>query len=244
LGTYKLTYKPFGERAILVEWPQVIDKAILKDIIHFKEKIRNNSIKSLVELKSAYNSLLIVYDDSIKNFKAEMTRIDEIYRTNKATIKMDTVLWKIPVCYDPYFGIDLDLISKEKGLTEEAVVKLHSDTIYTVYFTGFLPGFLYLGGLNEKIHMPRKSSPRLKIEKGSVAIGGNQTGVYPSESPGGWNIIGNSPIDFFDVNKEKPCFAKAGDGIVFYPISRQEYKNMKALVDAGVFQLESEVMDD
>tara|TARA_R110002049_G_scaffold309212_1_gene518706 strand:- start:31856 stop:32590 length:735 start_codon:yes stop_codon:yes gene_type:complete len=243
LSAYKLTYKPFGERAILVEWPQIIDKAILKDIILFKEKIKENNIESLVELKSAYNSLLVVYDDFVKNYDLEIAYIDKIYHTDEITVKTDAVLWKIPVCYDPHFGMDLSLISKEKGLTEDAIVQLHSDAIYTVFFTGFLPGFLYLGGLDEKIHVPRKSTPRLRIGKGSVAIGGSQTGVYPSDSPGGWNIIGNSPIDFFNVNKENPCFAKAGDGIVFCPISRQEHKDIKALVGAGVFQLKSEVIN-
>ena len=151
-----------------------------------------------------------------------------------------SVLWKIPVCYDAVFGIDLKTISEEKNLPIEAIVKHHSQTIYTVYFIGFLPGFLYLGGLNETLYMPRKSTPRLKIEKGAVAIGGSQTGVYPSDSPGGWNIIGNSPIEFFNPKLKTPCFAKAGDHIIFQPISLSAYKNIKILVEAGVYQLDSE----
>ena len=101
-----------------------------------------------------------------------------------------------------------------------------------------------MGGLDNALHIPRKSTPRLHIKKGSVAIGGNQTGVYPNASPGGWNIIGNSPVNFFDISKEKPCFAKAGDQIQFYSVSLKEYQNIKTLVDANVYQLESEVIDD
>ena len=107
-----------------------------------------------------------------------------------------------------------------------------------------MPGFLYLGGLNKTLHTPRKSTPRLDIKKGAVAIGGNQTGVYPNPSPGGWNIIGNSPINFFDVSKETPCFAKPGDAIQFYPISINEHLDIKTLVDANVYQIEREVLND
>ncbi|ALJ06720.1 allophanate hydrolase [Pseudalgibacter alginicilyticus] len=241
---FKPVYKPFGERAILVEWPEGIDVVILKDITSFIQKIENNNIESLVEMKHGYNSLLIIYDVFIKDFAKEIQCIDKIYRSKEIIINTETVSWKIPVCYDANFGVDLDLISKEKKLTKEQIIRLHSESVYTVYFIGFLPGFLYLGGLSEKLWLPRKSTPRLQVEKGAVAIGGGQTGVYPNESPGGWNIIGNSPIDFFDVNKKIPCFAKAGDTIVFYPISLQEYKKIKILVDAKVFQLESEVVND
>ena len=107
-----------------------------------------------------------------------------------------------------------------------------------------MPGFLYLGGLNNALNFPRKSTPRLQIHKGAVGIGGNQTGIYPSQSPGGWNIIGNSPIKFFDVSKNRPCFAKSGDKIQFYPITIKKHKDITALVDAGVYQLESEVLHD
>jgi inhibitor of KinA len=240
---FKLTYKPYGERAILVEWPEVISGDILKDIVSFKESITKKNTKPLVELISAYNSLLIIYGSYIKNFESEIQYIEKIYHTSKTSMKTAAVLWKIPVCYDTYFGLDLELISKEKGLTKKEIIRLHSEMVYTVYFIGFLPGFLYLGGLNEKLHLPRKAHPRQQIEKGAVGIGGKQTGVYPNSSPGGWNIIGNSPISFFDANKEKPCFAKSGDRIFFYPITSLEHKNIKVLVEAGVFQLENEVIN-
>ena len=212
---FKLTYKSFGERTILIEWPQEINKNILRDIIIFKEKILNLNIKQILELKTSYNSLLIIYKEVLVNLKEEITNIDKIYRTENKSEKVNSLLWKIPVCYDDEFGADLELISKQKNIKKSEIIKQHSQAIYTVYFIGFLPGFLYLGGLDERLHMPRKSTPRLSIKKGAVAIGGNQTGVYPNTSPGGWNIIGNSRINFFDVSKETPCFS-IPDGISNY----------------------------
>jgi inhibitor of KinA len=241
---FNLIYKPFGERAILVEWPAVIDENILKDIVNFKNSIEKNNIKSIIELKPAYNSLLISYHTVCRNFENEVNELKNVYLASGFKDKSKCVLWKIPVCYDIVYGIDLEAISKIKSLSKEEIIKRHFKPIYTVYFIGFLPGFLYLGGLDESLHVPRKSTPRLQIEKGAVAIGGNQTGVYPAESPGGWNIIGNSPIEFFNPNMTPPCFAKAGDKISFKPITIQEFKTIKLLVEGGVYQIESEVLDD
>jgi inhibitor of KinA len=242
--SFNLTFKPFGERAILIEWPHIISETILKDILQFKSKIKSNNIEAIVEIKSAYNSLLIIYDTICRNFENNVNILKKVY--NSSDFKYDKLskLYKIPVCYDAIFGIDLEALSEEKKLSKEAIITRHSGAIYTVYFIGFLPGFLYLGGLDEVLNTPRKSTPRLKIEKGSVAIGGNQTGVYPTESPGGWNIIGNTPIEFFNPKNSPPCFAKAGDKIIFKPISTNEYNDIKILVEVGVYQIESSILND
>ncbi|MEP3839127.1 MAG: 5-oxoprolinase subunit PxpB [Algibacter sp.] len=238
---FSLTYKPFGERSILINWPKVINISILKDILSFKENISKNNVKSIVELRSAYNSLLVIYNVNKIDFNEEIKTLDKIYLSTGNLPKIECRLWKIPVCYDACFGIDLEDMSEEKNCTQASIIKRHSAVVYTVYFLGFLPGFLYLGGLDAKLFTPRKATPRLKVEKGAVAIGGGQTGIYPQESPGGWNIIGNSPIEFFDTSKNEPCFAQAGDKIQFYSISLKEYKQIKTLVEAKVFSLESEV---
>lgn len=240
---FNLTYKPFGEQAILIEWPPKIDKSILKDILRFKQSIEKKNIKSIVELKSAYNSLLIIYDSVCRNFENEVESLKKLYKSLNPKHDIVSKQWKIPVCYDTSFGVDLEHISEAKNLSVNEIVNLHSQAVYTVYFIGFLPGFLYLGGLDAKLHFPRKSTPRLQIKKGAVAIGGHQTGIYPSESPGGWNIIGNTPVAFFNPKKNPPCFAKAGDSIVFTPISLKTYEDIKILVDAGVYELESEVVN-
>ncbi|SFD05022.1 5-oxoprolinase subunit PxpB [Algibacter pectinivorans] len=242
--SYKLTYKPYGVHAVLIEWPKQIDTAILDDLLHFKDLILKKNRNTILEVRSAYNSLLVVYVLEVVDFKTAFVELQNIYQSNTDVLKTESRLWKIPVCYDAHFGIDLEYISKVKNCSEESIITRHASAIYTVYFIGFLPGFLYLGGLDSVLFTPRKSTPRLKIEKGAVAIGGNQTGIYPQESPGGWNVIGNSPITFFDATKEQPCFAKAGDKIQFYSISLQEYNQIKTLVEAKVYQLESEVLYD
>ena len=239
---FNLIYKRFGERTILIEWPAIIDKEILNDIIRFRNTIERNNVKGVIEIKLAYNSLLIIYESFCRNFENEVKKLKTCYTSEDFKHDIVSNYWRIPVCYDTVFGIDLETISVAKSMSKDAIISRHFQAIYTVYFIGFLPGFLYLGGLDESLHFPRKETPRLNIKKGAVAIGGNQTGVYPNESPGGWNIIGNSPISFFDITKEKPCFAKAGDTIQFYPITLKAYQNTKTLVDAGVYQIEREVI--
>lgn len=241
---FKLKYKPYGEHSILIEWPQNIDENILFDVLNFKKEIQKYYDKQKVEIKSAYCSMLISYHSTINKIYNEISNLKTLYDTRNDLKKSADRLWKIPVCYADKFGWDLSAISESKNLSKKKIIECHSDTIYRVYFIGFLPGFLYLGGLDEKLHMPRKATPRMMVKKGAVGIGGNQTAIYPNESPGGWNIIGNSPINFFNAKSETPCFAKAGDKISFYSISLDEYVNIQKLSDTGIYQLESEVIDD
>ncbi|MEL0650716.1 5-oxoprolinase subunit PxpB [Algibacter sp. TI.3.09] len=242
--TFKLRYKSLGLHAVLVEWPAEISEAVLEDVLVLKAKIENSHIKEIIQVTFAYSSLVVFYVNLFISLDERIAIIDKIYSSKSNAVSLISHLWKIPVCYDEVFGLDLNTIANEKKVSKEDVIKQHCEAIYTVYFIGFLPGFLYLGGLDESLHIPRKSTPRLQVEKGAVAIGGNQTGIYSNESPGGWNIIGNSPLNFFDVSKEKPCFAKVGDRVQFYPISLKTYKNIKTLVEAGVYQLESENVND
>jgi inhibitor of KinA len=244
LSRFEITYKSFGERSILVEWPSRIDKDILSDVIRFKIILQNKYIEEKVYIKSAYNSLLITYELTINNIYSKISLLKEYYSVRVSINKSTFKLWKIPVCYDDDFGIDLNELSKKIGLSKSEIIRLHTKPNYILFFIGFLPGFLYLGGLDKKLHFPRRETPRLSVPQGAVAIGGKQTGIYPNVSPGGWNIIGNSPINFFDISKEVPCFAKSGDKISFYQVSRREYNDIKTLVDAGVYQIESEVIDD
>lgn len=244
MSNFKLTYKQYGERSILVEWSSKIDKKTLENIIFFKKRLEKLLVKESIEVKSAYNSMLISYNVVIDNIYDRILVLKDIYSLKNKIIKPAFRQWKIPVCYDDKFALDLEEMSLKNNITKQEIIGLHFDAIYTVFFIGFLPGFLYLGGLNNAINFPRKATPRLQIEKGAVAIGGNQTGVYPSQSPGGWNIIGNSPINFFDIFNTTPCFANPGDKIQFYPITLKKHNDIKALVSAGVYQLESEVLHD
>ncbi|MDJ0644749.1 MAG: 5-oxoprolinase subunit PxpB [Flavobacteriaceae bacterium] len=240
---YNLSYKPFGKRAILIEWPAKIDENILNDILNFKISILNSYTKEKVEVISAYNSLTINYYTTIENIYSEFSALKALYQQQNTQKKLKSKLWKIPVCYDEKFGIDLEEISQEKELSKSEIIRLHSNPKYTVFFIGFLPGFLYLGGLPKALHFPRKMNPRISVEKGAVGIGGSQTGVYPQQSSGGWNIIGNSPISFFDRKNPEPCFAKPGDKIQFVPIDIKMHSEIVDLSSYKRYKLESEVLN-
>ena len=244
LNRFELTYKPYGNHAILIEWPSKIDKNILNDILLFKEKIVYHNSKVIVDIINTYNSITIIYDLTIRNIYNEISRLKSIYSEELSGEKESSYRWQIPVCYDLKFGIDLEEISAQKKLSIEEILKLHSERIYTVYFIGFLPGFLYLGGLDERLHIPRKATPRFTVEKGSVAIGGSQTGVYPVESAGGWQIMGKSPVSFFDILLETPCFAKPGDEIVFTPVDMEEYLSIEEQVVEKSYKLNKSIVND
>ncbi|MBJ2173039.1 5-oxoprolinase subunit PxpB [Aureibaculum sp. A20] len=237
MGVFRLTYKSYGKSAILIEWPSRIDEKICEDVISFKNKILKNNPKQIIQVINTYYSLTIIYDSTINIIYDVVLDLKSLYEQEVDGEITENYRWEIPVCYDPQYGIDLEELGSENELTYREIIDLHSSTVYTVYFIGFLPGFLYLGGLDKRLHIPRKSNPRLRVEKGSVAIGGAQTGIYPSISAGGWYVIGNSPISFFNVNAKEPCFAKAGDEIKFKSVVLSEYHNIQSEVVKGKYKL-------
>lgn len=238
MGKYQLTYKPYGESAILIEWPQIISKEILNDIRDFVAKIESENSENILELNFIYCSLLIIYNSKNNCFNEIKNTLISLYDNELIVhVKSEKILWHIPVCYDEKFGIDLTYLSSEKKSDVEKIISLHCSVDYTVYGIGFLPGFLYLGGLSEKLYFPRRNSPRLNVPKGAIAIGGNQTGIYPQSSPGGWHIIGNTPISLFDVKKESPCTITPGDEIRFIAITKEEYEVIKIAQKQGNYEL-------
>lgn len=239
MNKYKLRFKPYGSIAILIEWPKEINRDILKNRILFKRKIKMEMADYILDTVPAYNSLTVFFDTSKIKYSGVVKKVKEIYEVKYKDLNLPYKLWKIPICYDESFGIDLNEMAKSRNLSKEEIIQLHSSAIYDVHFIGFLPGFLYLGGLPEEIHFKRKATPRQKIIKGAVGIAGGQTGIYPRESPGGWNIIGNSPIDFFDVNQDRPCFANAGDRLQFVAVDKSAYEKILSKVKAGTYIIES-----
>lgn len=242
MSAFKLTYKPFNARSILIEWPSKIDKNIIHEVRQFKNILEQHYIKQKVYVINAYSSLLINYDFVIENIYDEVLILKELYKFKVEKQNLLHTLWKIPVCYDTEFADDIEVISKEKNLSKEDIIRLHTEATYTVYFMGFLPGFLYLGGLDKRLYFSRKASPKMHVKKGAVGIGETQTGIYPNVSPGGWHIIGNSPINFFDVNNTEPCFAKPGDEINFFSITTPQFYNIQKLVKEQAYNLESQVV--
>jgi len=243
LSQYKLKFKSFGNSAILIEWPQKIAKEILEDIRLFSDRIEIKNIKEIQEVNFVYASLLIIYNHNIISFKDLKKKLQLLYDEDYFAMHRHHTLWEIPVCYDVEFGIDLDFLSTERKLSIDEIISLHSSTIYTIYGIGFLPGFLYLGGLDKALYTPRRSAPRLDVPKGAIAIGGNQTGIYPQHTPGGWHILGKTPVSLFNARNEKPCFATPGDKIKFRPISRAEFEVIQIAEDTEVYELKKELYD-
>ena len=237
---FQLTYKLFGRSAILVEWPANISQEIIQDIISFERQVKE--IDSILDTIIAYNSLLIRYQNPIIDKELTISQLKKIYAASSYLIKQDQFLWQIPVCYDVSFGIDLEEIANKKKCSVAEIIRLHTEGDYLVYFIGFQPGFLYLGGLHQTLHVSRKSNPRLRVDKGSVAIGGIQTGIYPQNSSGGWNIIGKSPLNFFDINASEPCFAKPGDRIQFVAVDIHTFYQIEIEVANQKFRIKKSVL--
>ncbi len=233
-----LKFEAFGQQAILISWPEEINKNTLAKILSVTNLIYKNQPKVKVEVINTFNSLLINYDLSIENIYNEIEYIKEVVSTAKITQKIKGRKFKIPVCYEEKFGLDLQEISQQKNIAVEEIIRLHTASVYTLYFIGFLPGFLYLGGLDKALEIPRKKTPRLEVEKGAVGIGQKQTGIYPQKSAGGWQIIGNSPIELFDATKENPSPFSPGDEIMFQAISLEEHEAIRQKIKGNRYELE------
>jgi len=239
VSSYPISIRPFGEHAILMEWPNEVSEAILYDILDFVEsfKLTFKETKNW-ELVPAYNSLTLVNRGQSINFSKIKFQLQECYKNRKTSGTPQRYLWKLPVCYDLEFGIDLEEVSATLGKSISDTIETHTRHVYTVYGIGFLPGFMYLGGLPKELETSRKSVPRLSVNKGSVGLAGKQTGIYPQDSPGGWNIIGNCPISLFNVNLENPCFVSVGDQIQFYAITRAEFDLHRIEAEVGIYKLD------
>lgn len=225
LKKFNLKYKPYGENGILIEWPKIISKNILDNISLFVTKLELERPNFIQEFNYVYSSLLIIYNNKLINFQTIKTELESYYNSIKLLdIEAQPNCWEIPVCYDENFGIDLPEMCQTLNLTADKIIDLHSTGFYKVYGYGFLPGFLYLGGLPKAIHFPRKNIPRLHVFEGAVAIGGSQTGIYPQDSPGGWNIIGKTPIKLFDINNQKQLgIIQIGDLVKFKSVTISEF---------------------
>ncbi len=155
--------------------------------------------------------------------------VDEVLIPNTVTQKKKiTDIIRIPVCYETICAPDLLSLASIKGITTDELIRLHSSTTYRVFMNGFLPGFAYMGKVDETIAAPRLTTPRQKVPAGSVGIAGDQTGIYPMESPGGWQLIGRTPLALFNTDSSKPCLIEPGDQVQFYPISWNEFQNWSA----------------
>lgn len=235
--------KLMNERAILIEFQPVIENEQLEKILFYKKLLKEYYSDRKVEVINTYSSLLIYFISPEVDLQQELSVFEEkLKNTTKEKIS-GKHLFEIPVCYDAEFGPDLQFISEEKKLPVEEIIRRHNEPVYTVYFIGFLPGFLYLGGLDPKLYTSRKKEPRMEVRKGAVGIGEKQTGIYPKNSPGGWQIIGNSPVPFFNKKQQPPCEITAGDRIRFSAVSKEEYLEINSEVEKGNYQFKKELFN-
>lgn len=229
-------------KTILLQWEAIICEEIQKDIRETEGVLHLDFSEEILETTATYTEVAIYFKEgvSIATFEERFSRI--VQSKMHSTTAVSSRVMTIPVCYAAKFGLDIPEVSNFHNITEAALIQLHTAPMYIVSFIGFLPGFPYLTGLSEKLYTPRKETPRQSISKGSVGIGGEQTGVYPSNSPGGWNIIGRSPLDFFAIEKEVPTLLKAGDRVKFQPISIAEFELISLEVASGVYQLKTHTL--
>ncbi|MEQ8523434.1 5-oxoprolinase subunit PxpB [Gracilimonas sp.] len=211
-----------GEKALLLK-PK-LDEIPLSVIHESVRIIEAASIPVVVDIIPAYDSIAIVYSRLLGNLDEEIEIISKAVE-EKTVETYSSQTCEIPVCYE--LGLDWREVEEKTGFEKEEVIQKHLSVSYKVAMMGFIPGFLYLSGLKEEIACPRKAEPRTSIPAGSVGIGGNQTGVYSLESPGGWQIIGRTPLSFFDVRKDPPIKVRAGDTIVFKRIPEVQFTNFK-----------------
>ena len=222
----KARFRTAGDRGLLVEYGDVIDPAVNNKVRSMGIAIEDNPLKGITEVIPTYRSLLMIYDP-LKTDPTALQKMLESLEARLGDIKIPqprTV--EIPVCYGGEFGPDIDTVADTNQLTISDVIRLHCEPEYLIYMVGFTPGFPFLGGLSEKLHTPRLETPRTLVPEGSVGIANNQTGIYPVASPGGWQLIGRTPVKLFAPGRKNPFLYQAGDRIKFRPISAEEYTRL------------------
>jgi len=216
-------YLPVGERGLVVEFGNAVSIEINNQVRALALALEAVRIPGLIEVVPTYRSLGIEYDPLALSFQEAERKVREVAANLDPGTLPGPKRVEIPTVYGGMYGPDLPFVAQHASLTEAEVIRLHSQAVYHVYMIGFSAGFAYLGGLPERLHTPRLPSPRIKVPKGSVAIGGSQTGAYPAETPGGWRIIGRTYLTLFDPLKEIPTPMQPGDTVQFVPIAEDEY---------------------
>ncbi|SOC41926.1 5-oxoprolinase subunit PxpB [Salinicoccus kekensis] len=228
--------KRYSENAVTVYIGDEISEMVNKTLVNLKNELESRGIEGVTEIVISYTSLIIYFDI----FKVRGEELEALFKEIDLEAlegqPFEYKLIEIPVCYGGAFGPDLERF-KEDGLSPEEVIEMHSGTEYLVYMLGFMPGFPYLGGLDEKLFKARLDNPRTSIPAGSVGIGGKQTGMYPFTSPGGWNLLGRTPVPLFDEGREPSILYEAGDRIIFKPIDEDEYKAIEQQVADGEYEV-------
>lgn len=217
-------FKLAGDSALVIIFGDMIDENINKKVHVVVKAIEAATPEWLIEVVPTYTSVYVYYDPLKISYSQVMEAVNPFLSAKPREEEKEVV--EIPVVYGGTFGPDIEFVAQYNNLTIDEVIEIHSKPLYRVYMLGFLPGFAYLGGMDDRIATPRLEKPRLKVPAGSVGIAGKQTGWYAIESPGGWRLIGRTPLKTFDPHKKPPSIVKAGDYVKFVPISEEEFQEI------------------
>jgi inhibitor of KinA len=243
-------FLPLGDSALTVEFGDRIEQELVSAVAALDASLATAMVAGLlsgvIETMPTYRSLTVIFDPELISWNSLRTGITELLNeaTDGGTGPVNR--WKIPVCYDAGYGLDLEAVAAAQGLTPAEVIELHAGRTYSVYMIGFLPGFPFMGDVVPALRLPRLLEPRTRVPAGSVAIAGQQTAIYPWESPGGWNILGRSPLPLFDAHRPKPALLGPGDQVSFERVSPDRYDELASAVreetlDLGQFLAQGEV---
>jgi inhibitor of KinA len=227
---FAYTIFPLSDSALTVDFGNRIDETINENVLRLFKKLQGLS-PHFLDVVPAYSSVTVYYDavalrsKESSAFERAKKLIEPLLQEEESNIPVQRRQVKIPVCYSEKFAFDLKELSRQKGLSIDEAIRLHMAKTYRVFMIGFLPGFAYMGKVDERIATPRRSQPRTAVPAGAVGIAGEQTGIYPLTSPGGWNIIGRTPLKMFDASKEDAVLLAPGDEVTFYSISDDEFEN-------------------
>jgi inhibitor of KinA len=227
---------PLGDEALIIDFGNKIDEEINKKVLHLFHRLKKTSHLHITDLIPAYSSLTVYYDVIAVYQKKEPEKtafetivewIEELNKTEEPILQETNRLIEVPVCYTETFATDIHYMAQQKNIDVEEIIHLHTSKTYRVFMMGFLPGFAYMGEVDEKISVPRKPQPQ-NVVAGAVGIAGKQTGIYPLDCPGGWQIIGRTPIRLFNRESENPVLFETGDAIKFYTITEDEFKDYQS----------------
>lgn len=217
-----------GDQALLLEFGTEIDPSINRRVHDFACRAGTRKITGIGEMIPSYASILVYYDPSLLSFSDTVSWARELLTPHSLEMSSSPVPKEVPVLYGGESGPDLSFVANYNQIGVDEAIRLHTGQPYLVYVVGFSPGFAAMGTVPLKIQAPRLESPRTKVPGGSVGIGGRQTGIYALESPGGWQLIGRTPLLLFDLEKNPPAFFQAGDSARFYSIDENEFLKIQA----------------
>lgn len=229
---------PCGDRAVVAEFGDAVDPAINARVRAFAYSLQQMSHGGVLQVTPTYRSALVEYDPLTLDWDTLTALLHEADRRTTTLRLPAPRRVRVPVCYGGEFGPDLESVCEHTGLSQDQVIARHAGAEYLVYCVGFAAGFPYMGGLDPALVTPRLPAPRTKVPAGAVGIGGQQTGVYPMELPGGWRLIGRSPMRLFDAGRQEPCLLQSGDLVTFVPIDAAEYERVAAAVATGGYAVE------